>query len=217
MTKTINNEIWISPFHSNNGSMKKINSESGSFLVNEYGIVQCFEPADDNPFIDEEIEIENSYIYTTQKSIRTFIMPEGVKGFCGDFMRYTRVLDRFELPEGLLSIGNNSFDYDSECNCVFANCILPSVVIPESLTEIGIFSFGHSHIDSLQLPKSLRSPYGRQFKDSSIGTLLLPDEWKDGVAVGKDGNLQLNGLWLDEKKYGYLRWPSTYVEHLAFY
>lgn len=217
MTNNDNGETGVFPSYLNKDSVKKLNSESGSFLVNEHGIVQCFEPADDNPFIDEETVIEVKYTYTTHKSIRTFIVPEGVKGFVSDFMRYTRVLERFGLPEGLLSIGNNSFDHDSECNCVFANCILPSVVIPESLIEIGIFAFGHSYIDSLQLPESLRSPYGRQFKDSSIGTLLLPDEWKDGVAVGKDGNLQLNGLWLDEKKYGYLRWPSTYMEHLAFY
>ena len=217
MTNNGNSKTEGFPSYLNKDSMKKLNSESGSFLVNEHGIAHHFEPADDNPFIKDETVIEVKYTYTTHKSIRTFIVPKGVKGFVSDFMRYTRVLDRFELPEGLLSIGNNSFDYDSECNCVFANCILPSVVIPESLTEIGIFAFGHSHIDSLQLPESLRSPYGRQFKDSSIGTLLLPDEWKDGVAVGKDGNLQLNGLWLDEKKYGYLRWPSSYMEHLAFY
>jgi len=85
------------------------------------------------------------------------------------------------------------------------------------VTEIGIFAFGHSHIETLQLPESLHSPYGRQFKDSYIGTLLLPKEWKSGVTLGKDGRLQLNGWWFDDEKYGYLRWPSTAIGNLDFY
>ena len=197
--------------------MKNLNSESGSFYVDDCGIAQRFEPADDNPFHNEEIEIESNFIYTTQKSIRTFVVPEGVKGFVSDFMRYTRVLERFELPEGLLGIGNNTFDYDAEYNCVFANCILPAVVIPESLTEIGMFAFGHSHIDSLQLPKSLHSPYGRQFKDSYIGTLILPNAWKDRVELGEYNELCLKGQWFDNEKFGYLRWPSTMIGNMMFF
>lgn len=196
---------------------KVLRSESGTFFINDKGIVQRFEPAADNPFIEEDTDIESNYTHTTHKSIRTFVVPEGVKGFVSEFMRYTRVIERFELPDGLMSIGNNSFDYNTECNSVFANCILPSVVIPESVTEIGIFAFGHTHIDSLQLPKSLHSPYGRQFKDSYIGTLILPKEWKDCVSIGKYGDLRLSGVLLDNANYGYLRWPSTHVGQLKFY
>ena len=182
-----------------------LHSESGTFYIDDHGIVQRFEPATDNPFINEDIEIDSNYTYTTHKSIRTFIVPEGVKGFVGGFMRNTRVLERFDLPNGLLSIGNNSSDYDTECNSIFANCILPLVVIPESVAEMGSFAFGHSHIDSLHLPKSLHSPYGRQFKDSYIGTLKLPKEWKDGVEISESYGLRLKGRWFNDDKYGYLR------------
>lgn len=193
-----------------------LTSESGRFFVDENGIVQQFEPAGDNPFIEEEAEFNDNYTYTTHKSIRTMIIPYGVKGFISDFMRGVRVTERFELPVGLINIGNNSFDIDTDESCVFANCILPSVVIPERVREIGIYAFGHTHIESLQLPVDLQSPYGRQFKDSYIGTLRLPKEWMGMVALDKDNNLRRSDL-LNSDVFGYLGWPSTYVERLIFY
>lgn len=61
--------------------------------------MQRFEPAADNPFIEEETEIEVRYKYSTHRSIRTFVVPEGVNGFANGFMRGTRVIERFELPD----------------------------------------------------------------------------------------------------------------------
>ena len=188
-------------------------SESGTFFIDDKGIVQRFEPAADNPFIKEETKINTNFTYTTRRSIRTFIVPEGVKGFVSEFMRDTRVLERFELPDGLLNIGS----YSDDNNSIFANCILPAVVIPGSVKEIGFFAFGHTHIDSLQLPESLHSPYDRQFKDSYISTLILPKEWEIGMSLGKYGELHLNGQRFDNDKYGYLRWYSTKIENLEFY
>lgn len=192
-----------------------LRSESGIFHIDDCGVVHRFEPSEDNPFIDEKTEFHKNYY--TIKSIRTFIVPQGVKGFVSDFMRSTRVLDRFELPDGLLSLGNNSFDINTACNCVFADCILPTVVIPESVKEIGNFAFGGSHIDCLQLPKTLHSPIGRQFCDSFIGTLRLPKEWEHGVSLGEDGKLEFSGCLCDNEQYGYLRWPGAQVGCLEFF
>ena len=192
-----------------------LTSESGTFFIDRNGIVQQFEPAGDNPFIEEEAEFNDNYTYTTHKSIRSIVIPNGVKGFTSDFMRGVRVTERFELPEGLISIGNNSFDIDTKVSCVFANCILPSVVIPQSVQEIGVFAFGHTHIESLQLPDTLRSPYGRQFKDSYIGTLRLPNEWKGLVLLDKSNKLCVADS-LDSDSFGYLQWPSTHVENLEY-
>lgn len=128
------------------------------------------------------------------------------------------VIERFELPDGLLSIGNNTHDLgDIDAHCVFADCILPEVVIPDSVKEVGSFAFGHSHIESLQLPESLQSPYSRQFKDSYIETLRLSKEWRDSVVLGEYNELLLQGQWFDNNKYGYLRWPSTTIGTLEFY
>ena len=184
-----------------------LKSKSGSFFIDGKGVAQRFEPDDDNPFVEEVKVKEGNYTYDTYKTIRTFIVPEGVKGFAADLIRGIRVVERFELPESLTCIGENCF----------ANCILPEVVIPQSVHKIGIFAFGHSHIGTLQLPTTIRSLYGRQFKDSHIGVLRLPKEWKNHVALGVYNELCLDNEWFDNDKYGYLRWSSTKIENLKFY
>ena len=204
----------------NNDTFEKpdaLKSKSGTFFIDGKGIVQRFEPSSNNPFFEEKTEKDANDTFGASKSIRTFVVPEGVEGFTSDFMRGIRIVERFELPEGLKSIGNNSSDIEKGCHCVFANCILPEVVIPQSVQEIGNFAFGHSRIEVLKLPATLRSPYGRQFKDSHIGKLRLPREWNGYVALGKYNDLRLDDQWLDNNQYGYLRWPSTYIENIEFY
>ena len=56
-----------------------LKSESGSFYVDKNGVVQRFEPAQDNPFVEEETELNDNYTYTTNVSICTVIIPDGVK------------------------------------------------------------------------------------------------------------------------------------------
>lgn len=193
-----------------------IESQSGKFFVDREGIALSFEPSNDNEFIIEDTGFHENYSYITRKSLRTFIVPEGVRGFVSNFLRCTRVVEKFELPKGLLSIGNMSFDFNSEnsSRCVFANCILPTVIIPQTVKEIGLFAFGHSHIDILQLPSSIKSGYGRQFKDSHIGTLILPRMWKDIASLNEYNRLELA---LNNVDYAYLHWPSTEIERLRFY
>ena len=191
-----------------------IESQSGKFFVDKEGIALSFEPSKDNELIIEDTEFQKNYFYHTNKTLRTFIVPEGVKGFVSDFLRDVRVIEKFEFPDGLLSIGNMSSGLAHKQHCVFANCILPSVSIPESVKEIGNFAFGHSLIDTLQFPPSLRSPYGRQFKDSHIGTLILPKEWENTVSLNEDCSLNVA---LGHENFGYLWWPSTRVEKLIFY
>lgn len=196
-----------------------IESQSGKFFIDEKGIALSFEPSKENEFIIEETTFEDYYVYRTNRSIRTFIVPEGVKGFVSNFLFYTRVIERFELPNGLLSIG--SYTEPHHCS-VFAGCILPSVNIPQSVKELGDFAFGHSRIETLQLPSSIRSPYGRQFKDSYIGTLIVPSEWKDFIFLGSDYHHLIpntDNIVADKHYYmnfGYLTWYSTYIGKLEF-
>ena len=201
--------------HMLSGFKREIKSESGAFYTDGNGIVLRFEPSENNPFVEEDTEYNDNYTYNTGKSIRTFVVPEGVKGFVSDFMREVRVLERFELPEGLQRIGSISINIEEEEHCVFADCILPTVIIPQSIQEIGNFAFGHTHIESLQLPASLHSPYGRQFKDSYIGTLKLPKEWKSDAWLDHESHLNLSNM-LATGAYDYLKWPSTFVRKLVF-
>lgn len=57
-----------------------LESVSGKFYVDERGMLHHFEPSIDNDYVIEETECDYNYIFHTQKSIRTFIVPEGVKG-----------------------------------------------------------------------------------------------------------------------------------------
>ena len=193
-----------------------LESESGIFRLDERGYAYRFEPAAGNPFVEETSSINTKYYYDTSASIRTFIVPDGVIGFVSDFMRGVRVLERFELPQGLQSIGNNSFDIMNEGNCVFANCILPTVKLPDSLQEIGIFAFEHTHIEALYIPKGLKSPYGRQFKDSYIGTLYLPKAWENDARINRNGRLEASFISYGSDR-GYLCCPSTKIGALQFY
>ena len=196
-----------------------LTSESGLFYVDDEGIVLRFEPSEDNPIKEEKVDEPYAYDgFVVKKSIKHLIVPEGVKGFVSDFMRGISILERFVLPKGLLSIGKITHEFrDDDAHCVFSHTTLPTVVIPESVKELSSFAFGHTRIECLQLPASLHSPYGRQFKDSTIGILRLPKEWKECVSLDKNGRLHLTGVWFNDDKYGYLRWPSTHVEKLEFY
>lgn len=57
MTDYNNNEIRVFLSHSNKDNEKALYSVSGTFFIDCLGIVQRFEPAADNPFIEEETEI----------------------------------------------------------------------------------------------------------------------------------------------------------------
>ena len=150
-----------------------LESKSGTFYLDDDGIITDFKSSFFNPIIErKEKEPQAYYGYVVKKSIRHLIVPKGVKGFVDDFFRGIEVKEQFTLPEGLLYIGNNH-------GCVFAECTLPEVRIPETVRELGFFAFGHSHIGYLKIPSSIKSPYLRQFKDSCIETLCLPKEWKD--------------------------------------
>ena len=102
-------------------------------------------------------------------AIRTLIVPDGIKGFSDEFLRGWAITDSVVFPESLLYIGT-----DDGIGCVFANCYLPEIVLPESLKTIGSFAFGHCYIEKLVVSPAIKSKYSRQFKDSTIKKLYLP-------------------------------------------
>ena len=192
---------------------KYIESSSGRFLVDNNGIALSFEPSEDNEYIIEETELNTYNQHHPNKSIKTLIVPKGVKGFASEFMRGVRVIEKLEFPDGLLSIGNNSFDFEHSQHCVFANCILPSVTIPDSVKEIGVLAFAYTNFETLQFPSAIHSTYGRQFLNSNIGTLMLPKEWENIAYFNEYNRLVIE---LNSVNYGYLD-LLTNVDKLMFY
>ena len=194
-------------------AMNCLTSESGRFYLDEFGIAQRFEPADGNVF-------DESYDGFCSRHVDTLIVPCGVKGFCDQFMRSVHVRVKFELPQGLVEIGNDEdFLSGNDVGCVFANCTLPSVSIPESVQKIGRFAFGNSHIGTLQLPLIRCRPYARQFKGSHISVLRLPNALRD--LVHQEGErLRVDGTLPGEKHPpGWLHSLAcnAYIDQLEFY
>ena len=154
-----------------NYTTRILTSESGRFHLDGAGVVQRFEPSEDNPLTDV-------HEGAPHHAIDTLVVPGGVRGFCDEFMRGVQVKSRFDLPDGLVSIGGTT----AFPGCVFADCDLPLVVIPEGVREIGTFAFGNARIDTLQMPL-VRCEYARQFKEARIGTLRLPGILRNAVAL----------------------------------
>ena len=191
-----------------------LTSESGRFYLDESGIVQRFEPADGNMF-------DEFYDDLCTRHIDTLIVPCGAKGFCGQFMRSVHVRVKFELPQGLVEIGNDEENLSgNDVGCVFANCTLPSVSIPEGVQKIGRFAFGNSRIGTLQLPLIRHCTYSRQFKGSHISVLRLPNALRDVVHQESD-HLRVHGILPGAENYsdGWLHSLAcnAYIDQLEFY
>lgn len=182
-----------------------LESDSGLFYIDKDGMLASFQPSVNNPIIEEKIDEPGAYYgYVIKKSIQHLIIPKGVRGFSDDMFRDITVRERLELPDGLESIGNTNLDSMFH-GCVLSHCELPEVIIPESVKELGIFAFGSSRIDYLRIPLGIKSPYLRQFKDSQIGTLCLPNKWKESFS--------LEGTHLMKKGIEYLFGSSWYETH----
>ncbi len=180
-----------------------LHSESGNFFVDNNGQLIRFKP-NESLFTQENTCIRKNYTFTTRFTIHNLIIPEGVKSFSSDSFRYFKVVGSLVFPHSLESIGttDNNPNFPHEQMCVFANCILPKIIIPANIKELGNFAFGHSYIEELVLPTSIRTVYARQFKDSYIKRVVLPEEYR---------------LMPQGEKYGWLHWPTTQVDEVVYY
>lgn len=197
-----------------------LGSESGLFHIDKDGMLTNFQPSGNNPIIEEKTEDPCAYDgYVIKKSIQHLVIPKGVRSFADDMFRGITVKERLELPEGLISIGNTVSDGNYH-GCVLSHCILPEVILPESVKELGFFAFGGSYIAYLRIPLGIKSPYLRQFKDSRIDTLCLPKEWKDAFSL-EDNFLRRNDCFCKmfghnwHKSHGYLTFDAR-IGHLKF-
>lgn len=146
-------------------------SESGVFH-HIGGAVFSFIPHSDN-VIEGGIDTPGAWSEKTthhDNAIRSLIVPEGVTGFADGFLTGWAITETVIFPKTLKSIGT-----DHGHNC-FAGCYLPEIILPESVNCLGNYAFGHSYIQKLVIHPNNKSPYRRQFKDSTIKELYLPKE-----------------------------------------
>lgn len=157
--------------------MNIIINESGTFTIDDNGVLKNYQSTEVN-----QVK-ENVW--------RCLDIPEGVKVIPEDMFRGCRVQDRLTFPKSLRVIGTGD-------GCAFANSKLPHVELPDTLEKLGDFVFGASTMGSLRIPKGLKSEYARQFKESSIGTLYLPEEFRSN-------NSRIRFCEKYEEQYGYIR------------
>ncbi len=149
---------------------ENLKSESGVFSCMG-GEVDSFTPASHN-VIEGGVDAPETWgggMRHHEKAVRTLIVPSGVRSFSEVFLQYWAVTDLFILPDTIEAIGD-----ESHAGGAFANCFLPEVILPPSLRCIGKFAFGRSYIKRLVVRETTKSPYLRQFKDSTIEQLYLP-------------------------------------------
>ena len=154
-----------------------IKNETGIFTVDNDGVLKNYQSAESN-----QIQ-ENVW--------RCLDIPEGVKVIPEDMFRRCHVQERLTFPKSLRVIGAGH-------GCAFANSILPHVELPDTLEKLGDFVFGSSTMESLRIPEGLKSEYARQFKESRIGTLYLPEKFRSN-------NPQIRFYEQYEEQHGYIR------------
>lgn len=149
-------------------SWKQISNLCGTFFVDSDGVLR--------EFLCDQYNLPRDCCNDKEKVILRLNIPEGVKVIPGElFARYT-VLWELTFPDSLKCIGN------TEPNA-FARSRLPDVVLPKNLELLGHFSFGGSTIRSLTIPGTLHGSLSypecvRDFKDSIIGEIRMPAEYK---------------------------------------
>ena len=150
-------------------------NETGTFTVDDSGVLREYRSSEANQ--------------VSEKVWRCVDIPEGVRVIPEWGFRECRILERLTLPASLRVIstgGAGAFSWSS----------LPHVELPDTLKELGPYAFGGSEMRALRIPKGLHSIYNRQFKESSIGTLYLPE-----------------GFWAEGSRFGFCEQPKSWEEH----
>ena len=155
----------------------QITNETGTFTIDDNGVLIGFQSAESN-----QVE-ENVW--------RCLDIPEGVRAIPEEAFRRCHVEERVTFPKSLRVIGTGH-------GCAFANSRLPHVELPDTLEVLGDFVFGKSTMGSLRIPRGLKSEYARQFKESRIGTLYLPEQFRSN-----DPHIRFCQMY--EEQYGYIR------------
>jgi hypothetical protein len=138
--------------------LKKLQTESGSFCVDDYGILHSFSPSDENCLSEIGCDVT---------VLRSLVVPEGVVIIPDTVFQRITVLEKLVLPESVKMIGTGG-------GHTFSCCSLPDVVIPGKLGEVRIAdsAFCGTSFKSLCLPNGYDAACGG-FKNCKIENLLL--------------------------------------------
>ncbi len=162
-------------FYGRNESIEdwtQIRNSSGTFYLDSDGVLRDFCCAHNN-------YADRANISNTENVLLRLIIPEGVKVIPGEMFARFSVLWELTFPKTLKCIGTVLKNGNA-----FAHSTLPDVVLPEKLELLGNFAFGICTARSVTIPASLRGHLNyrgsvRDFKDSSIGEIRMPAEYRE--------------------------------------
>ncbi|MCD8109956.1 MAG: leucine-rich repeat domain-containing protein [Clostridiales bacterium] len=187
-----------------------LKSKSGLFLCDAEYYAYAFYPSLQN--------------MVGESAVRNLIIPEGVAGFADSFCRSLTVVEQFSIPNTVKSIGSNWYTKEycpngADSEGVFADCRLPTVILPESLKLLGIFAFGNSEIDTLCLPANYRSwrcTKFRAMKGARVKHLFIPDVFSTAEIVrfneGMKGRPDFSALIMRDIELGPSECTMVYRE-----
>lgn len=171
----------------------KLKNETGTYFCDEAMCLSAMEPQQANrlycpPFGPRPhgLGLKSGVGERQAYAVRDLIIPEGIRGigstephsldrpFCD-----TVVIGKLRFPSTLESLGENAF----------SNSLIMELELPGTLRYIGSGALMHCYIQTLRIGADLREPVygryenrrpealtcgGRQFKESIIGTLIVP-------------------------------------------
>lgn len=101
----------------------------------------------------------------SQYTINSVCIMNGVTSI-GDSAFYDSGLQSIEIPESIVSIGNNAFRYAID---------LRNIDLPNSVTSIGDGAFHDSGLQSIEIPESVTSIGANAFSETGITSIDLPN------------------------------------------
>ena len=119
--------------------------------------------------------------FSGRSALYEFKFPQKLQSIGNEAFKGTTIY-KVDLPETVTTIGDGAFracqglcdvDLRSQVksipnHCFYDSYLLQHVVLPDSLTSIGEYSFYHTRIDSLNLPSTLKTIGQYAFYDSRI-------------------------------------------------
>lgn len=144
-------------------------------------------------FALDDAELEDSVAsssFDTTFSSAVFDMIGGV------LANYNGVEESVKIPSGVNKIGNRLFYNDKT---------ITNVELPESMTEIGDFSFARSGLDRIQIPNGVEKiGYAAFYYCESLNEAMIPNSVKTIELGAFDGSLWLNNWFATSDENNFL-------------
>ena len=176
----------------------QLENDTGHFFCNQDMIVTRFRPKEANCLLRSPFGFCFAYPDKTDNALKNLLIPEGVEKISGTWsgggdhetFREYIIIEKLRFPQTLDEIGD----------CAFSGCLIMDMELPLSLRGIGSGSFMCCYIHTLRIPKGLPAPEiscdmppgndhweqakkkglacgGRQFKETIINTLIVPQDY----------------------------------------